>query len=250
LNSCPNSKYGFFSSDKCIILKKSTFPNLTSYSLSACYNRVTLPIEFAFSNRKTVHNIPIHGEVELSEKDTVLNKFSDFNESSKLHEFADTAFSSAAAGFSDAAGSPGVADSLDTVSSSDVDITPDIHTAIVGHGIFSQGLLSALEEIIGKQTGVEVISNRKLSAEALSGLISKKLVGAKKGLFVFVDLLGGSCFNVCRSMQKTHGDWIVIAGVNLSMLVTYFNYRLKLSGKELAEKTLKAGMRGIASFEE
>jgi len=41
---------------------------------------------------------------------------------------------------------------------------------------------------------------------------------------------------------------VFIAGVNLSMLVTYLSYRSKLSGKELVKKTLEAGQRGIQNF--
>lgn len=119
---------------------------------------------------------------------------------------------------------------------------------IVGHGDFPQGLFSAAEKIVGKQGGVEIVSNAGLDVTSLIAEINSKLESPERRIFVFVDLIGGSCFTACRALVPKHPDWVFIAGVNLPMLVTYLSYRTRLSGEELLCKTLEAGIRGIKEF--
>ena len=120
-----------------------------------------------------------------------------------------------------------------------------IHTVIVGHGSFPQGLLSAAERIVGKQESVTTVSNLGLGTTELIEKLKKGLTETFNGVYVFIDLVGGSCFTACRELAPQHRDWVFIAGVNLPMLVTYLSYRNRLSGEELLRKTLDAGQRGI-----
>lgn len=123
-----------------------------------------------------------------------------------------------------------------------------VHTVIAGHGSFPQGLLSAAERIVGRQEGVVTISNDELSVQALQEKLKQGLTGVHNRVYIFIDIAGGSCFTAARSLIPSHPDLVFIAGVNLSMLVTYLSYRSKLSGKELVKKTLEAGQRGIQNF--
>ncbi len=120
-----------------------------------------------------------------------------------------------------------------------------VHALIVGHGEYPHGLLSAAESIVGKQEGVAVISNRGLGSEELQEKIEAEFGECADGLFVFVDLVGGSCFNACRNLLPRCPGWVLISGANLPMIVTYLSYRNRLAGGALLEKTLEAGRRGI-----
>lgn len=127
-------------------------------------------------------------------------------------------------------------------------VVEPIHTVIVGHADFPRGILSAAERIVGKQEGITVVSNHGLGASELAGKIEAELGECVGGLYVFVDLVGGSCFNACRSLLPRCPKWVLISGVNLPMIVTYLSYRTRLAGDELLAKTLEAGRRGMAKF--
>jgi mannose/fructose-specific phosphotransferase system component IIA len=118
----------------------------------------------------------------------------------------------------------------------------------VGHGAFPQGLLSAVEQIAGKQEGVVTVSNQGLGTTELAKKLEEVLIEADNAVYVFIDLAGSSCFNACRALMRKHPEWVFIAGVGLPMLVTYLNYRTRLAGKALIAKTLEAGRRGMERF--
>jgi len=120
-----------------------------------------------------------------------------------------------------------------------------IHTLIAGHGSFSQGLLAAAEKIVGKQEGVACISNDSMGLADIVEKIKRVLTKANNRVYVFIDLLGGSCFTACSALTSENHSAVFIAGVNLPMLVTYLSYRERLSGEDLLRKTLEAGQRGI-----
>jgi PTS system mannose-specific IIA component len=123
-----------------------------------------------------------------------------------------------------------------------------IHTLIVGHGSFPQGLLSAAERIVGKQEGVAAVSNHGLGTTELIEKLKKGSTETQDGVYVFIDLVGGSCFTACRELALERRGWVFIAGVNLPMLVTYLSYRNRLSADALLQKTLEAGRRGMEKF--
>lgn len=123
-----------------------------------------------------------------------------------------------------------------------------IHTAIVGHGTFPQGLLSAAEQITGKQEGVVTVSNQGLGTAELTKKLEEVLTEADNAVYVFIDLAGGSCFTACRALMRKHPEWVFITGVGLPMLVTCLNYRARLAGEALIAKTLEAGRRGMERF--
>ena len=100
-----------------------------------------------------------------------------------------------------------------------------INTAIVGHWDFPGGLLTAAERIVGKQEDVVTVSNDNLGVADVIQLLEQELDSADDEVYVFVDIVGSSCFNASRSLLPAHQRWVLIAGVSLPMLVTY----LKLS---------------------
>lgn len=124
------------------------------------------------------------------------------------------------------------------------------HTVIVGHGHFPQGLLEAAQGIVGAaDEGVITISNQGLGLDDLVKRLQTGLDSDTQEVFIFVDLVGGSCFNACRTALVGHPNWVLISGVNLPMIITYLSYRGRLEGEELIGKVLQAGRRGLARFD-
>lgn len=64
-----------------------------------------------------------------------------------------------------------------------------IHTAIVGHGTFAQGFLSAAEQITGKQEGVVTVSNQGLGTAELAEKLEEVLTEADNAVYVFISKL-------------------------------------------------------------
>lgn len=125
------------------------------------------------------------------------------------------------------------------------EVSRSLHAVIVGHGSFPQGILTAAEKIVGKQEGILAISNHRLGIEELAAKLREGLTEANNRVYVFIDLVGGSCFASCRMLAPEYPDLVLVSGVNLPMLVTYLTYRTRLSDEDLLAKTLEAGCRGI-----
>ena len=77
-----------------------------------------------------------------------------------------------------------------------------IRGLLVTHGSLGDELLSAGETILGPQSEIRSISNRDTSLETLSDLIRPLLGTGEDPVYLFVDLLGGSCGHACRSLAR------------------------------------------------
>jgi mannose/fructose-specific phosphotransferase system component IIA len=123
---------------------------------------------------------------------------------------------------------------------------PGIRCLLVTHGDLGKELLGVVESILGPQEGVRVLTNTGASAESLQREIDALLRDMGPGpTFIFVDLLGGSCGQVCLSVQRDHADAFVISGVNLPMLVEFAHKRKLLEPQDLVSQVLKKGREGI-----
>ncbi len=118
---------------------------------------------------------------------------------------------------------------------------------IVTHGKFGREILKTAESILGPQKGIGSLSNDGLGLPELKEKIAREIRRqvASQGTILFVDFLGGSCSNACRSIQANGTRIRVIAGVNLPMLLDFFMYRDKYSLEALAALLLEAGKRNI-----
>jgi mannose/fructose-specific phosphotransferase system component IIA len=120
---------------------------------------------------------------------------------------------------------------------------------IITHGDLAFALLNAAEGIIGKQDHVHVYSNKKDSLSVLFEKITKVLQEIKSThIIFFVDLMGGSCCNLAKMLQKRNRHIVIITGVNLPMLISYFiNYK-EMPFANLVKKVRNDGNRGIHSI--
>lgn len=94
-------------------------------------------------------------------------------------------------------------------------------TIIVTHGNFGKELLKSIEMIIGKQFNTVTLS--LLEGDEIETLKSKisKEVDLNKKTFIFVDLYGGTPFNLSLDYLQRR-DVFLITGVNLPMLLEYY----------------------------
>jgi PTS system mannose-specific IIA component len=125
-----------------------------------------------------------------------------------------------------------------------------IITFIIAHEDFSSALLRTVEKILGPQQGVFTFSNQQ---DALPVLLQKMLKLMRENqadnVVVFVDLKGGSCWNLAGMLRHEYPRLVAIGGVNVPMLVSYFNYRHELPFEGLIDKTILDGSKGIRRLE-
>jgi mannose/fructose-specific phosphotransferase system component IIA len=127
---------------------------------------------------------------------------------------------------------------------------PAIRGIIIGHGGFSETMLKAAEQIVGKQDNVEVVSNTGMSCTLLNEKL-EKIVGQtnKHETIVFVDLPGGSCTISCYNLLKSREDLNVICGINLPILIEFFMLREKYRAQQLVLILVKKGKESIFKLE-
>lgn len=125
-----------------------------------------------------------------------------------------------------------------------------IRGIIIGHGTFATCMLKTVEEIVGKQQLVDIISNAGMSGASLGDKI-KQTIGTdrERDTIIFVDLPGGSCTISCYNILKENHDLNVICGVNLPVLLEFFMLRDKYSARELVPILVKKGRDNIFKLE-
>lgn len=122
----------------------------------------------------------------------------------------------------------------------------DIRRAVlVTHGRVGQEILGACEQILGPQADVDVLSNDETSLEGLADLLRERLSGHRATVFLFTDLLGGSCTHACRNVQAQLETVRIFTGLNLPMLLEFFHHRDRATDEELTERLLSRARDGI-----
>jgi mannose/fructose-specific phosphotransferase system component IIA len=122
-------------------------------------------------------------------------------------------------------------------------------TFIIAHENLSSSLLRTIEKILGKQQNVFTYSNKNDSLPVLAQKVKDRIVHIKfNHLVFFTDLKGGSCWTISNVLRKEFPDMVLISGVNLPMLITYFNNLNELPFETLIKKVVDDGCRGITSI--
>jgi len=123
-------------------------------------------------------------------------------------------------------------------------------TFIVTHEQMALCLQRATEKILGEQKNLFPYTNLEDSLPVLAEKIKKNIEEVKPDQIVFfVDLAGGSCWNLANMIHKQHHNSTIIAGVNMPMLISYFTNLNEFPFNELIEKVIKDGSRGIVHVE-
>jgi PTS system mannose-specific IIA component len=118
-----------------------------------------------------------------------------------------------------------------------------IGLVFVTHGNLAKEFLAAMEHVVGKQENIECICiGPSDDMEMRRQEILEKAKGVDKGdgVLLLTDMFGGTPSNLAMSVIG-HGNFDVIAGVNLPMLIKLASIR---KDKNLAECVLSAQEAG------
>lgn len=91
---------------------------------------------------------------------------------------------------------------------------------VAAHGDLAAGLRSAVEQITGRGSLLDVLSNRDLGAADIERVMREKLAAAD-AFVVFTDLPAGSCALAARRVQRDRPDVTVVTGTNLGTLLDF-----------------------------
>lgn len=125
---------------------------------------------------------------------------------------------------------------------------------LVTHGKLGHFMLDTLREMMGRPNRelplrADVLDVRSVqSHEALVAQGAKMLekLDSGGGVLLLTDAFGSTPSNIANKIARASGAAQVVAGINLPMLVTVFNYpNLPLS--DIARKAVEGGQRGIVA---
>ncbi|NLV24297.1 MAG: PTS sugar transporter subunit IIA [Deltaproteobacteria bacterium] len=119
---------------------------------------------------------------------------------------------------------------------------------IVTHSVLSKGLLMAAEAILGPVDKAEAICLQKEdSVERINTKIRDGIAAAGEatdGVIVMADMFGGTPCNISLAYLQ-NGRIEVVTGVNLPMVLKFFQNRRESSLTRLAADIREAGREGI-----
>ncbi|MEK6216550.1 MAG: PTS fructose transporter subunit IIA [Boseongicola sp.] len=125
-----------------------------------------------------------------------------------------------------------------------------IGIVIVAHGGLAQEYVSAVEHVVGNQSGMRAVSiepNDDRGAKQAEICAAADGVDSGEGVVMVTDMFGGSPSNLCLRACSPN-DRKIIYGANLPMLVKLAKSRHKPLAKAV-EAALEAGRKYIDSFD-
>ena len=118
---------------------------------------------------------------------------------------------------------------------------------IIAHSFIGKELIATAEYFVGPMNGIAAVSiNCKMEAFEARQIISEtmKQVDQGDGVLMLTDLFGGSPSNLAFSfLNKEKVE--VITGMNLPMILTFWNKRESMGLRELAKNVQLSGRRSI-----
>ncbi|HBN28456.1 MAG TPA: PTS mannose transporter subunit IIAB [Clostridiaceae bacterium] len=124
---------------------------------------------------------------------------------------------------------------------------------IITHGFSGKELLKSVEMIMGEQKNVKALGlSLGESVDDLKNTADNIVVeNQKAGLdtIILVDILGGSPSNVALYLLKKYKNIKLITGVNMPMLIEFFQSRDSNELDELTQLMINSASDGIKKFE-
>ena len=122
-----------------------------------------------------------------------------------------------------------------------------IGLVFVTHGNLALEFVAAMEHVVGKQEQVECICigpNDNMDERRQEILGKAKAVDSGDGVLLLTDMFGGTPSNLAMSVIG-HGNFDVIAGTNLPMLIKLASVRKEMPLSECAANAQEAGKKYI-----
>ncbi len=122
-----------------------------------------------------------------------------------------------------------------------------VGAVIIAHTSMGRQLIAAAEYLVGKIEGISPVSidcgtNAFDARKAISQAM--KQVDQGDGVLLLTDLFGGSPCNIAFSFLNNE-NVEVVTGVNLPMILTFWNKRANATLQEIAKHIQLSGARGI-----
>lgn len=118
---------------------------------------------------------------------------------------------------------------------------------ILTHGDLAFSLKNTVENIIGKQPPIFPYTNKIDTLPLLFEKINNHLHELNtKNLYLFVDLVGGSCWSLANMLKKENPGLVVLGGVNIPMIVSFLINYENLDQTNLIIKIMEDAKKGIA----
>ena len=124
---------------------------------------------------------------------------------------------------------------------------PDIGLLIVTHENLASELVRATRKIVGEIEGIEGVAiGWDTEVDEAREQVERgiKAVQRKGGVLILTDMFGGTPTNISLSFLKKNSIEIV-TGVNLPMLIKFFNLEPELPLPEIAERIRDKGRQSI-----
>jgi len=122
-----------------------------------------------------------------------------------------------------------------------------VGAVIIAHSFIGKELIATAKYFVGPMKGITAVSiNCKMGAFEARQIISEamKQVDQGDGVLMLIDLFGGSPLNLAFSfLNKAKVE--VITGMNLPMILTFWNKRESMGLRELAKNVQLSGRRSI-----
>ncbi|MBQ9271636.1 MAG: PTS sugar transporter subunit IIA [Alphaproteobacteria bacterium] len=122
-----------------------------------------------------------------------------------------------------------------------------IGLVFVTHGNLALEFLAAMEHVVGKQDKVACVCigpEDDMDARRQEILTKAKALDSGKGVLLLTDMFGGTPSNLAMSVIE-HGNFDVIAGVNLPMLIKLASARKDMPLGDCANVAQEAGKKYI-----
>jgi len=123
-----------------------------------------------------------------------------------------------------------------------------IGLVIATHSNLARELIAAAEMVIGPLENVRAVCiGREDSLEDIRGALSRAIeeIGHGQGVAIMTDMFGGTPSNISLSFLEP-GKLEVLTGVNLPMVIKFFNSREALGLSELAAMLKSYGQQSIS----
>jgi PTS system mannose-specific IIA component len=122
-----------------------------------------------------------------------------------------------------------------------------IGLVLVTHGRLATEFVTAMEHVVGPQTGIEAICIGPDDDELRRDDIARAVVtvDAGQGVIILTDLFGGTPSNLAISLMRP-GAVEVIAGINLPMLIRLEGARRTMGVRDAVAAAREAGRKYIS----
>ncbi|HED09584.1 MAG TPA: hypothetical protein ENJ10_02765 [Caldithrix abyssi] len=121
---------------------------------------------------------------------------------------------------------------------------------LITHGNLARAMIETTQKFADAEKDMYVFSNQKEDLAAIANEVICLCDSCpESALFVFTDLVGGSCWQTAFRIKKERQEVKIIGGVNLPMLISFAINRNNMNAEQLLHKILEDGQKAIRVIE-